>query len=569
MRNANMSDNIKIENGLGFKFNAESGKLLAIVSHCNDKIELTSSLVKQRLRQEDLAHFFINEYQIFELVRRYKNATDSTFELEIGEQRDATCEILISSNEMTAYLTLTPNFGGKAMTLGDIEAFLQAKGVIFGIVPTERIEAVLEHSAITNFIVAQGQEPIAGQDTQFKAIVETVRERKPFINEDGSVDYRELGDIVTVHQGDLLCERIPAITGQAGRNVLGQVILPANGRDIEFSIDKNSVYISPENPNQLLALITGQPIPVENGVIVSPVLTLEKVDLETGNIRFDGTVLVKGDVFESMKVYALIDIIIEGNIINSKVECMGNLVVKGGVTGNSQLIAGGEVSVKGGVQGYQEVEDTKNLPAKIIAYNSVSVGFAENFIIEADLDIVIEKYAMNSQLTAKNKIVSGRKNSGKKPSLIGGETWATSLVRATIIGSEMGIKTRVLVGIDPFIKKRTDEIKQQLEVIQKEQQDIIKSLDFAQHHSHKINAEMVKRLQYTLEHLQFETDAYQAEYKELLANMISIENPKVIADRGIYVGTEIKIHNIWWRAQENRGKSIFTLEKREIVINSC
>lgn len=568
MRNANMNDDIKIENGLGFKFNGESGKLLAIVSHCNDKIELTSSLVKQRLRQENLAHFFINEYQIFELVRRYKNATDSTFELEIGEQRDASCEILISRDEMKAYLTLTPNFGGNAITLSAIETVLQTKGVIFGVVPTEEIESVLAHGEITNFIIARGQEPIAGQDTQFKAIVETVRERKPFINEDGSVDYRELGDIVTVHKGDLLCEKIPAIAGQSGRNVLGQIIAPANGREITFSIDKNSVYINPENANQLLALITGQPIPVENGVIVSPVLTLEKVDLETGNIRFDGTVIIKGDVIESMKVYALIDIVIEGNVINSKVECMGNLVVKGGVTGNSQLIAGGEVSVKGGVQGYQELDETKNLPAKIIAYNSVSVGFAENFTIEADLDIVVEKYAMNSQLIAKNKIVSGRKSSGKKPSLIGGETWATSLVRATIIGSEIGIKTRVLVGVDPFIKKRTDEIKQQLEIIQKEQQDIIKSLDFAQQHPRKINTEMVKRLQYTLEHLQFETEAYQAEYKELLANMTSIENPKVIADRGVYVGTEIKIHNIWWRAQENRGKSIFTLEKRDIVINS-
>lgn len=563
-----MNDDIKIENGLGFRFNPENGKLFAIITHCNDKIELTSSLVKQRLRQENLAHFFINEYQIFELVRRYKNATDSTFELEIGEQRDASCEILISRDEMKAYLTLTPNFGGKAVTLNELETLLQAKGIIFGIVPTEEMEAVLERAEVAHFVIAQGQEPVSGQDTQFKAIVETVRERKPFINEDGSVDYRELGDIVAVHKGDLLCERIPAVAGQNGRNVLGQMISPTNGREIAFSVDKSSVYVNPENSNQLLAAITGQPIPVENGVIVSPVLTLEKVDLETGNIRFDGTIIVKGDVIESMKVYALIDIIIEGNVINSKVECMGNLVVKGGVTGNSQLIAGGEVSVKGGVQGYQEVEEAKHSPAKIIAYHSVSVGFAENFTIEADLDIVVEKYAMNSQLTAKNKIVAGRKNLGKKSSLIGGETWATCLVRAGIIGSEMGIKTRIVVGVDPFIKKRTDEIKQQLEIIQKEQQDIHKSLEFAEHHPRKINAEMIKRLHYTLEHLQFDVDAYQAEYKELLANMVSIENPKVIADRGVYVGAEIKINNIQWRAQENRGKSIFTLEKREIVINN-
>lgn len=565
-----MNDDIIIENGLGFKFNLESGKLFAVVTHCNDKIELTSNVVKQRLRQKNLAHLFINEYQIFELVRRYKNSTDSTFELEIGEQRDAICEILVSHDEMKAYLTLSPNFGGKVVTLHDIETLLQEKRIVFGIASTDEIEAVLQEGEVTRFVIAQGEDPVTGQDTQFKAIVATVRERKPFINEDGSVDYRELGDIMTVHKGDLLCERIPPVEGKSGCNVLGKTILPTSGLNLAFSVDKNSVYINPENPNQLLAAITGQPIPVENGVMVSPVLTLDKVDLESGNIRFDGTVIVKGDVLESMKVYALIDIIIEGNVINSKVECMGNLIVKGGVTGNSQLIAGGEISVKGGVQGYKEINelDIKSNQAKIIAYNSVSVGFAENFTIEADLDIVIEKYAMNSQLIAKNKIVSGRKNSSKKPSLIGGETWATSLVRAAIIGSEMGVKTRVIVGVDPFIKKRIDEIKAELDVNQKEQQDILKSLEFSERHPRKINSEMVKRLHYTLEHLQFDADAYQAEYKELLANMVSLENPKVIADRGVYVGTEIKINNIWWRAQENRGKSIFTLEKREIVINN-
>jgi uncharacterized protein (DUF342 family) len=564
-----MNNDIKIENDLGFKLDTETGKLIAVVTHCNNKIELTSSIVKQRLKTEKLAHLFVSEYLVFELVRRYNNSIDGRFEVEIGEQRDAVCEISLSADKMKAYLSLSPNFGGKAITYDEIAQSLTDKNVIFGI-DDEQIETLVEKGECLKIVIAKGEEPIAGIDTQFNTIVSTVRERKPFINEDGSVDYRELGDIVTVHKGDLLCERIPPVVGVAGKNVLGEIIKPENGKNTQFAIDKSSVYINPENSNQLLAAITGQPIPVENGVMVSPVLTLDKVDLETGNIRFDGTIFVKGDVLESMKVYALIDIIIEGNVVNSKIECMGNLIIKGGVTGNSQLIAGGEISVKGGVQGYQEnneIEKKMN-PAKIVSYNSVSVGFAENFIIEADLDIVVEKYAMNSQLTAKNKIVAGRKGSGKKPSLMGGETWATSMVRAAIIGSEIGIKTRVIVGVDPFIKKRVDEIKKQLSRIQKEQQDIQKSLVFAEYHPHKIKPKMLERLHYTLEHLINNSEAYQAEYKELLSNMTTIESSRVIADRGVYVGTEIKIHNVWWHAQENRGKSVFTLVRDKIVINT-
>jgi len=50
--------------------------------------------------------------------------------------------------------------------------------------------------------------------------------------------------------------------------------------------------------------------------------------------------------------------------------------------------------------------------------------------------------------------------------------------------------------------------------------------------------------------------------------MTSIEDAKVIAERGVFVGTEVQINNVLWKAQENRARSVFRVEKREMTINT-
>jgi uncharacterized protein (DUF342 family) len=565
-----VDNGIHFENGLGFKLSADNKKLIAVVKHCNNKIDLTSSLVKQRLEQENLADFFINDYQVFELVRRYKNATDGMFEFEIGERRDGNCEIYLARDKMSARLLLTPSFGGKVITIDDVQQLLAEKGIIFGIAPIEEIQAVLDKRIETDFVIAKGEDALSGCNTQFQCLVPDVSERHPLINEDGSVNYRELGDIVMVKKDDVIMQRLPPVNGHKGQNVLGEILDATEGVNIPYNLDKQSVYLNPEDRNQLMAAIAGQPIIVENGMVISPVYELDQVDLSSGNVRFDGTVIVKGDVIDGMKIYAQRDIIIEGNVSSSRVECMGNLTVKGGVTGMSELVAGGDMTVKGGVQGFSETEESSEelSGAKIVAYGSVYVGFSESFIIEADGDIVVEKYAMNSHLLAKDKIVAGRKNSSKKSSIIGGVTWASTLIRAAVIGSEVGVKTFIRVGSNPHIERRIAAIRQELALNEKKQQSIRKSLMFIRANPQKSVPDMIENLNYTLEQLIKQVDMFHAELRELVSNLKPVDKSKVIAERGVFIGTVIKMNHALWQAQENRGKSVFTLVKREINVES-
>ncbi|MDD2863363.1 MAG: FapA family protein [Methylococcales bacterium] len=566
-----MNDEVKTENGLGFKTCKDNRKLFAVYTPCSDKIALTATIFKERLAASPFADLFVNEYLVTEFLRRYKDASDNEcFECEIGERRDAHCDIRISDDKLKAHLSITPNFGGKPVTLADVLEQIESKKIVWGLAPIEDIQAVVDKAHVADFLIAQGLEPVEGVDAKFLSLMPEVHERKPHVDENGDVDYRELGDIVIVHKDEVLMQRIPPVPGKKGRSIFGEIIEPTGGADTPFSGDKKGVYLNPEDSNQLLSSITGQPVTIPNGMIVSPVLTVKQVDFSSGNLRFDGSIVVQGDVKEGMKVYALEDITIEGNVTDAQIECMGCLNIKGGVTGNSDLIANGEINIKGGVQGTQEIDEPVGDEvhvAKIVSHSSVIVGFVENFNIEAGVDIVVEKYAMNSQLMAGNKIVAGLKG-GKKSSLMGGITWAMMMVKAAIIGSTSGIKTHVQVGTNPYIQKRIQAIRKNLAPNEKEQKDIHKILAFIDSHPEKGNAEILEKLHHTLSKLVLEAEQNNAELKELVANMTAIEDAKVIAERGVFTGTEVQINNVLWKAQENRARSVFRVEKREMTINT-
>ena len=279
------------ENGLNFKLNPKNRKLFAVISPCENKIELTAKIVRERLEKTAFADFFLNDFLIYDVVYRYNHSTNELLEIEIGEQRDATCDIALSDDKMQALMTLTPNFGGVTITLADVKTQLLAQHIVWGIVSDNEIEEAIKQGEIVDFVIAQGELPVHGQDTQFISLVEGVSAKKcqPLVSEEGVVDFRELGETITiVNKDDVLMYRTPPVIGKAGKNVLGEVVLPEGGNDLLFSGDRKGVDLNPLDENQLISTITGQPVLIPHGVIVLPVLTVKRVDLQSGNIRFNG-----------------------------------------------------------------------------------------------------------------------------------------------------------------------------------------------------------------------------------------------------------------------------------------
>lgn len=133
---------------------------------------------------------------------------------------------------------------------------------------------------------------------------------------------------------------IPAIPGVDGMTVTGEVIKARPAKEAVFKAGKGAVIL---NNNRIVAAISGRPL-LEKGVVsVNPVMNVPgDVDVSTGNIRFDGDVVVKGDVKDGLKVIAGRDIIICGNCYHAIIKTGKNVEIRGKVI-NCKVTAGPNV----------------------------------------------------------------------------------------------------------------------------------------------------------------------------------------------------------------------------------
>jgi uncharacterized protein (DUF342 family) len=97
----------------------------------------------------------------------------------------------------------------------------------------------------------------------------------------------------------------------------------------------------------VLSLVT------ENAVkVCSRQVVAQDIDYETGNIFTRDAVEIKGSVKPKFKVNALGDILITGDVENGQVRSDGNIVIKGGVTGQQATVhARGDLDLAFVVQG--------------------------------------------------------------------------------------------------------------------------------------------------------------------------------------------------------------------------
>ena len=116
--------------------------------------------------------------------------------------------------------------------------------------------------------------------------------------------------------------------------MLGEIVPAKPGTDTEFNKDIEGALIDPENENQLLAEIRGHPLISKNAVKVDTSLVLDNVNLKTGNIDFEGSVLVRGEVLAGFQVIATRDVIVKGIVENAKIVAGRDIIISGGVIGS-------------------------------------------------------------------------------------------------------------------------------------------------------------------------------------------------------------------------------------------
>lgn len=346
-----------------------------------------------------------------------------------------TMSIMLSEDGTEAYMEVNPNENSKEnMTFSkvpkeELEAFLQENGIKYGL-QEENILHLSESDIPTkSYLVAKGKEAIDGQDgtiKQYKKSSETV-----VLNEDdkGNINFKELEWFFQVSVGEILAEKTLPIEGEDGIDVYGAEIKARKGKNPSFKYGKN-VGETPDGL-QLMALKDGRVEYSGDKVQINDVLIIKgNVDTETGNIRFLGDVVVQGDIKSGFDVYCDGGLEVTGVIEAANVNIGKDLVVRGGIQGNTSFLveAGGSIICK----------------------------FIENASISSKGNIVTD-FIVHSTVNCGGSITV----KGKKGLVVGGEIRAKSDLTAQMIGSYMGTKTVIEIGVDPTKKERLEAYREE------------------------------------------------------------------------------------------------------------
>jgi uncharacterized protein (DUF342 family) len=352
---------------------------------------------------------------------------------QILERVNASISVSIESDEMNAIAEVTAAQGGEHLTAKAILSAAQDVGIKKGFDKEKLIKlAKLAAKELPNnkisMVIASGKLPINGKDAQINPLVESAQARilKPKKREDGSVDMRDLGDIVCVKIGEKLIKKTPLTEGVHGFTVMATPLASTPGNDIEL-IPGEGTAISPKNENILLSTVIGFPKMTTNGMQVDQVYKIKDVSVATGNIIFTGSVIIEGNVTEGMKVIASGDITIGGFVESAILEAGGDIIISGGIIGRKYNI---EKTNLTDISMSVNVNANGNIYAKYCQYAQIT----------SKQDIRIENQLLHSLVTINGKLWVGKtdKADGK---LIGGHIKVGKSVHAGMIGAPAGSNT--------------------------------------------------------------------------------------------------------------------------------
>lgn len=495
--------------GLVLRLSDDGKKLQAVCSPVESTSPIDEAAIKKLLDSEGFSDLYLLHQAIPELINRF--ASGNPFTIVLAERRDGSFSISVSPDQMKATLTLTPPYGGTAITSDEILRHLEQEGITSGI-QHDAIMAATTACRALNKPIAVGEPAIPGEPAQFVSLIPEIRDRCPHPDDETCiVDYRELGGIVSVKPGDPLMRRIPPTEGVPGTDIKGKQISALPGRDLSFPPNLTGTQVSPDDADLLVAATAGQPVLVTNGVIVEPTVKVKSIDLSSGNITFEGTLVVSGDVASGMVVKASGDIIIGGTVEAALIEAGGNIEVKGGL-----------------------------IFAQIHAKGSISALFCEKAHLHAGRSILLRELSMQSELKAGTEITVGEKGL-QKGHIIGGLCRAATLVRAIVIGSHAGVPTRIEVGVDPDTREKIVQVRRQIEEKQREADETDKTLAYMQDNRGKISPEALKQRVQTRVVIETELAELIRQKKRLQKRLETIENARIEVEKNIYYGVQIVV----------------------------
>ncbi|REL32146.1 DUF342 domain-containing protein [Thalassotalea euphylliae] len=429
-----------------------------VLAPVKDTELINEAFIKELINTSDYKPLFVNSANIKNAIAELNSVlkplqdgqTGREIRYEILIRKDATINIQIDSEEMLAEAEITSAMGGAHLTAKAILDAAKAAGVKKGFSKAELIKvahmaAKAEPGTIVKDAIAHGREAVNGRDARIKPLVQSAQDRilRPKEQDGGRVDMRDLGDIICVRIGEPLAKKIPLTEGIKGYTVTATPLLPEPGQDTSL-IPGEGTVVSPKNENVLISTKVGLPKIIDNGMEVDEVYKINNVDVGTGHIDFQGSVIIDGDVCEGMRVSATGDITIGGFVESAQLTAGGDITIASGIIGKKQDLDGQDADIR-----------DFRMSATIRAGGNLFAKYCQYADIQCTGNVRIENQLMHSLIDVGGVLWVGEedKANGK---LIGGLISASSSIHAGIVGATAGSKT--LVNFDKPLAAFADKI---------------------------------------------------------------------------------------------------------------
>lgn len=286
-------------------------------------------------------------------------------------------------------------------------------------------------------LVAEGMPVVAGEDAYIDFHKRPTGMRTVIEKNVRKVDYKEVNAFENVREGDHLATFVPLVEGQGGTDIYGKTIPAPQVRDLDVGVGEGVRY--DEEGRRYYATRYGHVVYEKNTLVVDPLYHVQgDVDLSQGNIRFIGEVIIDKDVLDEFEVSAEQGITIGGTAEACALSSGTSITIQGGVTGKGK----GRIEAKDGLK--------------------------SRFLNEVEVicggDVIIENEIVNCKVYALGRVVVD------KGTIVGGEVVALKGILAQDVGSDLGVKTTLVAGLDYKVHEKILGVNKDLVQLIKRQQ---------------------------------------------------------------------------------------------------
>jgi hypothetical protein len=418
-------------------------------------------------------------------------------------------QIVVADDEMSTKISITPQQRKQDLiSAEELLALLNKHGVVDGI-DLSALQLLSEKACAgkeqLNYKVAQTTPPQPGADSWLEPLIKNTKNSGLNFEEDenGRVDLYTLNLVSSVSANQQIAIMHPPELGAASSTVTGKVLPPLLGNTSDVRLGAG-VRIE-DNGTSFISEIEGRVEFIDNILSVSEDYIVHgDVDLEIGNITFDGYAKIRGDVLDQFDIYAKKGITVAGSV------------------GSCHLITDGDVTI-GSMSGRGE--------GLIRCAGNLKANYLNGVTVECMGSVTVTNEIRNSIIKSADIIMI------KNGAISGGECIALNGIEAKNVGATAEIPTLLCSGIYFPDTDRLQKLKTQKKSINIQQQFIqhcLGPLQQSAQNEKNSSPGTKKRLEILLERLTL-LKTMRQEVKQQLSNFAFIDCTS---------NAKINIHNL-------------------------